>query len=267
MGKTNYIVDADIKGFFENVSHEWTNKFIGVRVVDPNIKKLINKFLKAGVKKAGNIEPSEAGTPQGGVISPLLANVYLHYALDLWFEKAVKPRLRGEASLVRYADDFVCCFQYKEDANRFYAALKKRLTKFGLEIAENKSKIIEFGRFAMGNRQAKGLGKPETFDYLGFTHYCSRTRNGKYTVKWKTSKKKFKAKIKAFAMWIKGVRNLENIRNIFETAKAKLQGHYNYYGVTDNYRMIANYYNKVIRLIFKWLNRRSQRKSFNWEKF
>ena len=267
MGKTSYIVDADIKGFFNNVSHEWIIKFIGVRVADPNIKRLINKFLKAGVMEEGNIEQSEAGTPQGGVISPLLANIYLHYALDLWFEKAVKPRLRGEASLVRYADDFVCCFQYKEEAERFCATLKERLAKFELEIAENKSKIIEFGRFAAGNRQAKGLSKPETFDFLGFTHYCSQTRNGKFTVKRKTSRKKFKAKVKAFATWIKRVRDQENIRVIFETVKSKLQGHYNYYGISDNYRMIAKYYNRVIELIFKWLNRRSQRKSFSWDKF
>jgi Retron-type reverse transcriptase len=267
MGKTNYIVDADIKGFFDNVSHEWIIKFIGVRVADPNIKKLITKFLKAGVMEEGNIEPSEAGTPQGGVISPLLANIYLHYALDLWFEKAVKPRLKGEANLIRFADDFVCCFQYKEEAKQFYAALKERLAKFELEIAENKSKIIEFGRFAAGNRQAKGLGKPETFDFLGFTHYCSQTRNGKFTVKRKTSKKKFKAKVKAFATWIKRVRDQENIRAIFETVKAKLQGHYNYYGISDNYQMIAKYYNGVIDLIFKWLNRRSQRESFSWDKF
>jgi RNA-directed DNA polymerase len=267
MGKTNYIVDADILGFFDNVSHEWIIKFIGVRIADPNIKRLINKFLKAGVMEEGSIESSEMGTPQGGVISPLLANVYLHYALDLWFEKAVKPRLRGEASLVRYADDFDCCFQYKEEAKRFYVALKERLVKFGLEIAENKSKIIEFGRFAAGNRQAKGLGKPEIFDFLGFTHYCSQMKNGKFAVKRKTSKKKYKAKVKAFATWIKKVRNQENIRVIFETVKAKLQGHYNYYGVSDNYRMIAKYYNRVIELIFKWLNRRSQRKSFSWDKF
>lgn len=267
MGKTNHIVDADIKGFFDNVSHEWMMKFIGVRIADPNITRLINKFLKAGVMEEGKIEPTEVGTPQGGVISPLLANVYLHYALDLWFEIAIKPKMRGEASLVRYADDFVCCFQYKEEAEQFYAELKERLAKFGLEIAVNKSKIIEFGRFAAGNRKAKGIGKPETFDFLGFTHYCSQTRNGKFTVKRKTSRKKFKAKIKAFATWIREKRDTENIRSIFKTVKRKLQGHYNYYGVTDNYRRIAKYRDIVGKLTFKWLNRRSQRKSFSWDKF
>ena len=267
MCKTNHIVDADIKGFFDNVSHEWVMKFIGVRIADPNIKRLINKFLKAGVMEDGKIEPTEAGTPQGGVISPLLANVYLHYALDLWFEKAIKPKIRGEASLIRYADDFVCCFQYKEEAEQFYVELKERLAKFELEIAKNKSKIIEFGRFAAGNRKAKGIGKPETFDFLGFTHYCSQTRNGKFTVKRKTSKKKFRAKIKAFATWIREKRDTEDIRSIFKTAKLKLQGHYNYYGVTDNYRRIAKYRDIVGKLIFKWLNRRSQRESFSWDKF
>lgn len=206
---TSYIVDADIKGFFDNVNHEWLIKFIGVRIADPNIKRLIMKFLKAGVMNEGTIEPTEVGTPQGSIISPLLANVYLHYSLDLWFEKAIKPKLKGEASLVRYADDFVCCFQHKEEAEQFYAALKERLAKFELEIAENKSKIIEFGRYAAGSRKTKGLGKPETFDFLGFTHYCSRSQSGKFITKRKTSKKKFKAKVKAFTMWIKRAKDKE----------------------------------------------------------
>jgi RNA-directed DNA polymerase len=196
-----------------------------------------------------------------------LANVYLHYALDLWFEKAIKPKLQGEASLVRYADDFVCCFQRKEEAEQFYAALKERLAKFELEIAENKSKIVEFGRYAAKNRKTKGLGKPETFDFLGFTHYCSQSQNGKFIVKRKTSKKKFKAKVKAFTMWIKRAKDKENIRGIFETTRAKLQGHYNYYGITHNSKMMEKYYTRVTELLFKWLNRRSQRRSFDWKKF
>jgi group II intron reverse transcriptase/maturase len=267
MGKTSYIVDADIKGFFDNIDHEWLIKFIGVRVADPNIKRLINKFLKAGVMKEGAIEPTETGTPQGGIISPLLANVYLHYALDLWFEKAIKPRLQGEASLIRYADDFVCCFQFREEAAQFYVVLKERLAKFKLEIAESKSKIIEFGRFAARSRKTKGLGKPETFDFLGFTHYCSQGRSGKFTVKRKTSKKKFKAKVKAFATWIKRTKDKESIQQIFETTRKKLQGHYNYYGITYNSPMMGEYYLRVIELLYKWLNRRSQRKSFTWEHF
>ncbi len=241
-------------------------KFLEQRIGDPNFKRLINKFLKAGVMEAGKVEPTEKGTPQGGIISPILANIYLHYVLDLWFEKAIKPICRGEAEIVRYADDFVCCFQYREEAEKFYRLLKERLAKFELEIAENKSKIIMFGRFAEEDRAKKGMGKPETFDFLGFTHYCGKTRNGSFIVKRKTSRKKFKAKVKAFKNWVRAVRN-QPIREIFETVKRKLTGHYNYYGVTHNYRMIEKYYKIVKRLIFKWLNRRSQRKSFNWDKF
>ena len=265
-GKTNYIVDADIKGFFDNVNHEWLMKFLALRIGDPNILRLIIKFLKAGIMEEGKVETSEIGTPQGAIISPTLANIYLHYVLDLWFEKAVKPSCKGEAHLVRYADDFVCCFQYKDEAERFYKALKERLSKFQLEMAESKSKIIQFGRFAEQDRNKRGLGKPETFDFLGFTHYCGKTRNGKFVTKRKTSKKKFKAKVKEFKQWVKTVRN-RNIHEIFKTVEAKLRGHYNYYGVTDNYHMMSKYRIAIIKLLFKWLNRRSQRKSFTWEKF
>lgn len=267
MGMTNYVVDADIKGFFDNVSHEWLIKFIGVRIGDPNIKRLLVRFLKAGVMKKGVIEASDAGTPQGGIISPLLANVYLHYALDLWFEKAIKPALAGKGSIVRYADDFVCCFEREDDARKFYELLKERLAKFELEISEVKSKVIMFGRYAGRDRKAQGLGKPENFDFLGFTHYCSQTRTGKFTVKRKTSKKKYRAKVKAFTMWIKRVRNVETIHRIFEIVKLKLKGHYNFYGITFNVRMMKKYEDKITKLLYKWLNRRSQRKSFAWEDF
>lgn len=267
MGKTNYVVDADIKGFFDNVDQEWLMELIGIRIGDPNIKRLIVKFLKAGIMEDGELIASDEGTPQGASISPLLGNVYLHYVLDLWFEKAVKPAMEGEANLTRYADDFVACFQYKEEAERFYRLLKERLEKFGLEMAEDKSKIIMFGRFAATDRKRKGQGKPETFDFLGFTHYCSLSRNKKFVVKRKTSKKKLKAKVKAFKVWIKGIRDQERTNEIFKQIKAKLIGHYNYYGIPHNTPMMKVYYHIVEELTFKWLNRRSQRKSFTKEKF
>ena len=267
MGKINYVVDADIRGFFNNVDHEWLLKFLGERIADPNIIRLINRFLKAGVMEAGRLEPTTVGTQQGGIISPILANIYLHYVLDLWFEKAIRPACHGEARLVRYADDFVCCFQYKEEAEQFYKLLKERLSKFKLEVAENKSKVIMFGRFAETDRKKLGMGKPETFDFLGFTHYCGKSKSGKFKLKRKTSKKKIKAKVRAFKLWMMRVKNDRKIHEIFETTKAKLRGHYNYYGITDNYRMNEQYQWIVTRLLFKWLNRRSQRKSFSWEKF
>ena len=266
-GKTSYIVDTDIKGFFDSVDHKRLIEFIGLRIADPNIKRLVVRFLKAGVMEQNTYEPTLKGTPQGAIISPILANIYLHYVLDLWFFRVVKKHCKGEAYLVRYADDFVCCFQYKEDALRFHKALQARLNKFNLQLALNKTKIIEFGRFARENRKAKGLGKPETFSFLGFTHYCNQSRNGKFRVKRKTEAKNFKSKIKAFKVWIKTIRSFGPLPDIFSRVRIKLLGHYAYYGITDNSKMIRNYYDIVIRLLFKWLNRRSQRRSFTYDKF
>jgi len=267
LGKTNYIGDTDIKGFFNHVDHKLLVEFIGLRIADPNIKRLIVRFLKAGVIEQDSHEPTLKGTPQGAIISPILANIYLHYVLDLWFEKVVKKHCKGESYLVRYADDFVCCFQYKEEAVRFYKALQKRLAKFKLELAEDKTRIIEFGRFAAENRKAKGLGRPKTFSFLGFTHYCSKSRKGKFRIKRKTDAKKFRAKIKAFKVWIRAIRSFVPIEDIFRQVRTKLLGHYAYYGITDNLMMIRSYYDIVVRLLFKWLNRRSQRKSFVFERF
>lgn len=265
-GKTSYIVDADIRSFFTNVDHEWLLKFLGVRVADPNIQKLVRRFLKAGVMEQGVWEPTESGTPQGSNASPILANLYLHYALDLWFEVAVKKACRGEASMVRYADDYVCCFQYRDDAERFYRALIARLAKFGLEIAEEKTKIVEFGRFAEGNRKRRGQGKPQTFDFLGFTHYCSKSSKGRFRVKRKTSGKKFKSKVKAFKEWLRTERH-QDVKEMMKTIRAKLIGHYRYYGITDNSRALSVYKFQITKTLFKWLNRRSQRRSFTYETF
>lgn len=265
-GKINYVVDADIKGFFNHVDHEWLMKFLDLRIGDPNIHRLIRRMLKAGIQEDGEFEPTEEGTPQGSVASPILANVYLHYVLDIWFAMAVKKYCRGQAEIVRFADDFVCCFQYKEDAERFYAALRTRLNKFNLSIAEEKTKIIEFGRFAENNRKKSGEGKPETFNFLGFTHYCSKSHKGAFRVKRKTSGKKFKQKVKAMKTWIKVNRHMEQ-KAFLKTLRAKLTGHYRYYGITDNFERIYAYYDITINLMFKWLNRRSQKKSFSKERF
>jgi group II intron reverse transcriptase/maturase len=207
-GKISYVVDADIKGFFNNVNHEWMIKFLELRIGDPNIIKLINKFLKAGMLEKGVIEATELGTPQGSIISPILANIYLHYALDLWFEKIIKRNFRGQAEIVRYVDDYVCCFQYKNKARNFYWLLISRLKKFNLEVEKSKTKIIMFGRFAEENSKREGKNRAEAFDFLGFTHYCGRSRNGRFRVKRKTSKKKFRAKVKEFNQWImaKGIK-------------------------------------------------------------
>lgn len=260
--KVNYIVDADIKGFFDNVNHEWMIKFLKVRIADTNIIRLIQRFLKAGIMNNGVKYESTKGAPQGGVISPLLANIYLHYSLDLWFEKVVKKYLKGYSSIVRYCDDFICVFQKKEEAQKFYKTLIKRLNKFNLEIAPEKSKIIMFGRFAQINMKEKGIkGKPETFDFLGFTHYCSNSKNGKYRVKRKTCKKKYTAKLKAINEWLKRIRNIFTAEEIAKKIRIILIGYYRYYGITDNWRMLQNFKREIIKMMYKWFNRRSQRKS------
>lgn len=265
-GPINYIVEADIKGFFDHVNQGWLIKFLGHRIKDTRIVRMIQRFLKAGVSEDGAIRASEEGVPQGGSISPTLANIYLHYALDLWFQKVYRKQCRGRARLIRYVDDFVVCFEYEEEAERFRTELEARLGRFGLEVEPTKTKVLAFGRHAEREARARG-GKPETFDFLGFTHYCSRSRNGKrFRMKRVTSRKKFRAKVAAFKSWVKEART-QRISKIWQTTGRKLQGHYNYYGVTDNSIGIRRYYEAVVRLLVKWLRRRSQRHRLDWEKF
>ena len=262
----NHIVEADIKGFFDNVSQEWLNKFLAHRIEDKRIQRMVKRFLKAGVAEDGNVTVSDEGTPQGGVISPLLANIYLHYALDLWFEKVYRKSCTGFARLIRYADDFVACFQYEPDAVRFRRELGNRLSKFGLEVEPTKTRVVKFGRFAVQNATAKGE-KPETFDFLGFTHYCGTRRDGKgFRMKRMTARKKFTAKLKAFKEWLKSARTMKT-KELWETAIAKLNGHYAYYGVTDNLSGINRFREEVRKLLSKWLNRRGKRGCLNWQKF
>jgi hypothetical protein len=248
------------------VKFDWLVKFLGHRIKDTRIVRMIQRFLKAGISEDGEIRASAEGVPQGGSISPTLANIYLHYALDLWFEKVYRKQCRGRARIIRYVDDFVVCFEYEEDAVRFRTELEARLGRFGLEVEPTKTKVLTFGRRA--EQQAKAQGrKPETFDFLGFTHYCSRSRNGRrFRMKRMTSRKKFRAKVAEFKTWIKGART-QRISVIWATAGRKLQGHYNYYGVTDNSIGIRRYYEAAKRLMVKWLRRRSQRHRLDWDKF
>ncbi|MGN1156287.1 MAG: group II intron reverse transcriptase/maturase, partial [Agathobacter sp.] len=199
----SYVVDVDIKGFFDNVDHKWMMEFLKHRITDPNLLRIISRFLRGGYMEESRRYKTDKGTPQGGVISPILANVYLHYVLDLWFEKVVRKQCEGQAYMVRYADDFVCCFQHKREAIQFYESLKLRLKKFNLEIAEDKTKVIPFGRFAENNAKRTGNGKPATFDFLGFTHYCGKSKQGKFRVKRKSSRKKVQGKLKESKEWLK----------------------------------------------------------------
>ena len=266
--KTNYIVEADIRGFFDNVDHEWMLKMLEHDIADRRFLEIIRKFLEAGVMENGKYLDSEKGTPQGNGASPILANIYLHYVLDLWFDVVVKKYCRGECYLIRYADDFVCCFQYKDDALRFKEALEKRFNKFKLELAEEKTKVLEFGRFARQNRARRGEGKPDTFDFLGFTIYCGMDRRKQFfRCKVKTCKKKFRAKVKAMKEWMKHVGRYMPMKELFSKLVAKLRGHYQYYGVTDNDKDIYRYFHCVKRIVYKWLNRRSQKRSYTFEAF
>jgi group II intron reverse transcriptase/maturase len=241
-------------------------KFLAHRIEDKRIQRMVKRFLKAGVAEDGSITVKDKGTPQGGVISPLLANIYLHYALDLWFEKGYRKRCTGYARLIRYSDDFVVCFQYKQEAERFREELVERLGKFGLEVEPTKTKVMEFGRFAVQNAKQRGE-RPQTFDFLGFTHYCGTRKDGTgFRMKRVTSRKKFTAKLKIFKEWLKKARTLKT-KELWETAQAKLRGHYNYYGVTDNLRGIARFGEEVKKLLFKWLNRRGKKNCLNGEKF
>jgi len=259
----NHIIDADIRGFFDNVEHDWLLEMLKQKIADKNFLKIIVRFLKAGVMEDGKILETEEGAPQGGVISPVLSNVYLHYVLDLWVEKVVKREMQGYVDLIRYCDDFVILVQYKEEAGKMLLLLKERLNKFGLDLAKEKTRAIEFGRYANVNAERIGK-KPDTFDFLGFTHYCDRSRKGNFKVGRRTRRKKFNVKLKEMNEWLKSVRNMVELKEWWKTLSAKLRGHYEYYGISGNYESIEKFYKRSCRLAFKWLNRRSQRKSMSW---
>jgi group II intron reverse transcriptase/maturase len=262
----NHVIDADIKGFFDNVNHDWLLRCLQERISDKKLLRYIVRFLKAGVMEEGKWQMTDKGTPQGGIISPILANIYLHYVLDLWVERVVKHQSRGMIAMVRYADDFVICVQYKDEAEWLLVELRKRLEKFGLELAVDKTKIIGFGRFAVENASNKGQ-RAGTFNFLGFTHFCDKTRAGKFKVGRTTDRKRFRAKMKEMNNWLKSIRNLVPVKDWWPILCAKLRGHFQYYGVSGNFRGIERFYYLTKRLIFKWINRRSQKKSFNWERF
>jgi RNA-directed DNA polymerase len=266
--KVNWIVEADIQGFFDHIEHGWMLRCLEERIKDPNFKQLIGKFLKAGVmQEDGNHAASAEGTPQGGIISPILANIYLHYVLDLWFTRREQKHLKGYAQLVRYADDFLVGVQHRTEAERIRQDLADRLKTFGLRLADEKTKVIEFGRFAKENCQKRGKRKPDTFDFLGFTHYCTRTGDGRFMVGIRTSRKRITRALVSMNTWLKGVRNLTTTEEIWEKLGQKLVGHYNYYGVSGNFVALKRYYGKVRVLTLQWMNRRSRKKSWSWEGF
>ena len=248
---TNWVVDADIKSFFDTVDHEWLMKFLENDIEDKNYLRYVKRFLKAGIMEEGKYYDVDAGVPQGGLISPVLANVYLHYVVDMWFDRRIAKRSKGRAEMVRYADDVVFCFETEEDAVGFYGVLRERLRKFNLELSEEKSKIIKFGRNA-----GEDAGK---FDFLGFTHITGKSRSGKYCVKRTTSAKKLKTKRQIVKKWLK--MNMHTpIKTLVDKLNRKLRGHYNYYGVIGNYEAMLKFREYVLSRLRATLDRRGASK-------
>lgn len=262
----NYIVEVDIRKFFDNVQHDWLMKFLSERISDPNLLGLVKRFLKSGAVESGCYKSTEQGTPQGGIISPLLANIYLHYVLDLWFEKKFKPQSKGMMKLIRYCDDFVVCCESEEDANLFLTSLKERLMKFGLWVAEDKTRIIKFGKRTWQLSEMQN-SKSETFNFLGFTHFGTKSRRGRWIMGHKTSKENLARSLKETKEWLKKIRCEFKYKDWWPTLKAKLMGHYNYFGVSGNFRCLKQFRFMVTALVFKWINRQSQKRSMTWEQF
>lgn len=264
--KVGWVLEADLKNFFGSLDHGWLLRFVEHRVGDPRMISLIRRWLKAGVLEEDEIHPNEEGTPQGGSISVLLSNLYLHYVLDLWFERVVKSRLRGEAYLVRYIDDFVVCFQYREDAIRFQSVLRRRLEKFSLVLEPTKTKLVEFGRFAAGHARKRGRKCPETIYFLGFTLYCTRNRKGNFKVGFCTEKSRLRRSMASLRDLMRRIRHLP-VRVQAMNLNRVLRGHYGYYGIAGNFRALQKVHRFVERYWRKMLNSRSREGSVSWEVF
>ena len=265
--KVNWIIDADIRGFFDNISHEWLMKFLEHRIADPRMLRLLKKWLRAGVSEDGEWSPTTVGTPQGAVISPLYANVFLHYVLDLWINEWRKREAKGEVIMIRYADDFVIGFREESDARNCLAALKERFTKFGLELHPDKTRLIEFGRYAEERRAKRGDGPPETFDFLGFTHISGKTRRGDFTIHRKTSRKKFQAKLAALKEQLLRKRH-DDLAQVGAWLQSVFRGWCQYYAVPGNYARLKQFRDAIQVQWLRVLRRRSQRgRNLTWDKF
>jgi group II intron reverse transcriptase/maturase len=263
--KVNWVLDADIQSFFDTMSHEWTVKFVEHRIADPRILRLIRKWLRAGVSEDGEWSESTIGTPQGAVISPLLANVYLHYALDLWANQW-RRNAAGEMFIVRYADDVIFAFQYQNDAERFRAALAERLRQSGLELHPQKTRLIEFGRFAADNRRGRGQGPPETFDFLGLTHICGRDQQGKFQVQRRTVAKRMRARLSFIKMELRRRRH-DRVRDTGRWLRSVVTGYYRYHAVPGNLTMLSRFRCRLARLWRQALLRRGGKRKLSWERF
>jgi RNA-directed DNA polymerase len=265
--RVNWVLELDVRGFFDNVSHEWLVKFIEHRIGDRRIVRLIQKWLKAGVSEEGEWKETKVGTPQGAVASPLLANIYLHYVFDLWVNQWRRRSARGAMIVVRYADDAVLGFEHRREAEAFLEQLRERLRKFGLELHPEKTRLLEFGRFAEENRKRRGEGKPETFDFLGFTHSCGKTQKGNwYTIRRQTAKKRLRSKLQAVKQEL-GKRWHKRVIENGKWLRSVVQGYFNYHAVPGNFVALRTFRREVARMWLAALRRRSQRDRYSWERF
>ncbi len=263
--RVNWVLDADFREFFTSLDHQWLMRFLEHRIADRRVLRLIGKWLAAGVIEKGSWTQYEEGVPQGASVSPLLANVYLHYVFDLWAHQWRQRHARGDVMIVRFADDFVMGFEHRDDAERFWAELRDRLAQFSLELNAEKTRLIEFGRFAARKRKARGLGKPETFRFLGFTHICGTSRSGHFKPLRITDSKRMRAKLSALKGKIERRRHLP-IPEQGRWLASVLRGHANYYGVPGNQRALYAFRSEAVRLWFMALRRRSQRTTVTWER-
>jgi RNA-directed DNA polymerase len=263
-GPMAYVLEADIRSYFDAIVRSQLMAFIERRIGDSRMLGLIQKWIHTGVIEDGRLLVTETGTGQGQVISPLLANIYLHYVLDEWFEHEVKPRLRGRAAEIRYADDFILCFQFREDAERVLKVLTKRFEKYGLTLHPEKTQLLAFGRSALPSRP--GAPQPATFDFLGFTHVCARSRRGRFTIHVRTLRKRLRRSVKAVAQWCQQHRH-DPVESQAAALNAKLRGHYQYYGRPTNFRSLWKFYRLVRRLWHKWLARRTRGKRLDWDRY
>jgi RNA-directed DNA polymerase len=258
-GRYEFVVEADIKGFYDNIRHDKLLEMLQKRIGDGALLRLINKWLKAGIlETTGEVIHPQSGTPQGGIVSPVLANVYLHYALDLWFEEKVRKRNRGLCRLIRDADDFVACFAFRHEAVAFQQALAERLKEYGLELAADKTKMLRFGR--------SGGKQNGRFDFLGFEFSWAVSRKGQPFVQRRTARKKLRSSLARFTVWVKTQRSVK-VREVMTTLRKKLTGYGNYYGVRGNSKSLSQFFYRANRILFKWLNRRSQKRSYSWKAF
>jgi RNA-directed DNA polymerase len=263
--RVNWVLDADFRDYFSSLDHRWLERFLEHRIADPRVLRLVQKWLAAGVIEEGTWTAFEDGVPQGASASPLLANVYLHYVFDLWAHQWRRRHARGQVVIVRFADDFVVGFEHRDDAERFWADLRERLAQFSLELNAEKTRLIEFGRFAAGKRKARGLGKPETFQFLGFTHVCAKTRKGRFKLKRITDSKRVRAKLRANRLEMRR-RMHQPIPEQGRWLASVLRGHYRYYAVPDNSETLSVFHRQITRNWLWTLRRRSQRTTVNWER-